>query len=127
MFVKAEWKGNGPHMPPIKHENLFRKPKAGKNRRVATVEEETLLLLKQLYIDVNDPRNEAIIRMLRETKNDFLTKLMHDDSRNLLCDIEPFRHKLLQARIKDPIHATTFVPMLESEIIDSTRTGFYLE
>jgi hypothetical protein len=65
--------------------------------------------------------------MLRETKNDFLSKLMHDDSRNLLADIEPFRHKLLQARHKDPINAFTFIPMLESEIIDSTRTGFYLE
>jgi hypothetical protein len=65
--------------------------------------------------------------MLRETKNDFLSKLMHDDSRNLLAEIEPFRHKLLQARLKDPINATTFIPMLESEIIDSTRTGFYLE
>lgn len=125
--MKAEWKGNGPHMPPIKHENLFRKPKAGKNRRVASAEEETLLLLRQLYIDVNDPRNEQIIKMLRETKNDFLVRLMADDSRNLLADQETFRHKLLQARLKDSLNSNVFIPMLEGEIIDSTRTSFYLE
>ena len=126
IFVKCEWKGNGPHMPPIKHENLFKKPKVAKNRREATQEEETLMLLKQLYLDVNDPRNENVIRLLRETKNEFLIKLLTDDSKNNLADLEPFRHKLLQARLKDPLFSHVFIPMLESEIIDSTRTGFYL-
>lgn len=64
--MKAEWKGNGPIMPPTKSENQFKKPKKGKNRRVYTIFEETLMLLKQLYIDVNDPRNEFIITFLRE-------------------------------------------------------------
>jgi hypothetical protein len=32
IFVKAEWKNNGPVMPPIKSENLFKKPKSAKNR-----------------------------------------------------------------------------------------------
>ena len=32
VFVKAEWKNYGPHMPPIKSENLFKKPKSAKNR-----------------------------------------------------------------------------------------------
>lgn len=31
-----------------------------------TLEEETLMLLKELYIDVNDPRNEGIIKILKE-------------------------------------------------------------
>lgn len=48
-------------MPPIKHENLFRKPKKGKNRKELTKSEEAKVLLQQLYIDVNDPRNESII------------------------------------------------------------------
>jgi len=30
------------------------------------------MLLKELYIDVNDPRNEKIIKLLKETKNEFL-------------------------------------------------------
>ena len=85
------------------------------------------MLLKQLYIDVNDPRNEQIIKMLKETKNEFLVKLMSDDAKNVLADIEPFRHKLLQNRTKDPLNSNVFIPFLEGELIDSTRTGFYLE
>jgi hypothetical protein len=60
------WQGNGPKMPPIKSENLFKKQKAHKNRNVYSIEEETMMLLKQLYIDVNDPRNEGIIKILKE-------------------------------------------------------------
>ena len=40
IYVKAEWKGNGPKMPPIKSENLFKKPKVHKNRKQYTIEEE---------------------------------------------------------------------------------------
>ena len=36
IFVKAEWKNNGAHMPPIKSENLFKKPKSAKNRKEYT-------------------------------------------------------------------------------------------
>jgi len=42
------------------------------------------MLLRQLYIDVNDPRNEQIITILREQKNEFLVKLFKEDSKNLL-------------------------------------------
>lgn len=86
------------------------------------------MLLKQLYIDVNDPRNQTIIKMLKETKNDFLIRLLNNDSKNLLADVKPFRHKLLQARAKDPFgFGKTFIPMLESELIDPTRNDFYLK
>ena len=53
------------------------------------------MLLKQLYLDVNDPRNENIIRLLKETKNEFLIKLLTEDSKNQLSDMVPFRQKLL--------------------------------
>jgi len=33
VFIKAEWKGNGPKMPPIRSENLFKKPLLHKNRK----------------------------------------------------------------------------------------------
>ena len=71
-------------MPPIKSENQFKKPKKGKNRREYTQQEEILMLLKQLYIDVNDPRNEQILTVLREQKNEFLVKLFREDSKNML-------------------------------------------
>ena len=86
------------------------------------------MLLKQLYIDVNDPRNQKIIKVLRETKNDFLVNLLKADSKNSMSDVKPFRHKLLQARQKDQANfGKVFIPMLESELIDSTRSSFYLE
>jgi len=75
---------------------------------------------------VNDPRNETIIKLLKETKNEFLAKLLYNDSKNLLADDEPFRHKLLKARNKDVTLANVFIPMLESELIDSSRTQFFL-
>jgi len=61
------------------------------------------MLLRQLYIDVNDPRNEKIIKFIKENKNEFLIKLLLEDSKNPLHSTEPFRHKLLQARAKDPL------------------------
>ena len=88
-------------MPPIRSENLFKKPMIHKNRKTYSQEEEYMMLLKQLYIDVNDPRNQKIIKVLRETKNDFLVNLLKADSKNSMSDVKPFRHKLLQARQKD--------------------------
>lgn len=126
LFVKAEWMNQGPLMPPVKSENIFKRPKSGKNRREFSQQEETLMLLRQLYIDVNDPRNEHVIRVLRETKNEYLVRLLFSDSKNLLADSEPFRHKLLKARNKDVTLKDIFVPMLEAELIDSSRTSFYL-
>lgn len=114
-------------MPPIKSENQFKKPSKGKNRREYTQQEEILMLLKQLYLDVNDPRNEQIIRVLKEQRNEFLVKLLKEDSKNLLSDLQPFRHKLIQARMKDPMIAHVFIPMLENELVDSSRTSFFLE
>ena len=85
------------------------------------------MLLKQLYIDVNDPRNEQILTVLREQKNEFLVKLFREDSKNMLSDMQPFRHKLLLSRNKDPMISNVFIPMLENEIVDSSKTAFYLE
>jgi hypothetical protein len=76
---------------------------------------------------VNDPRNEQIITILREQKNEFLVRLFREDSKNMLSDMKPFRHKLLQARIKDPMISNVFIPMFENEIVDSSKTAFYLE
>ena len=98
MFIKAEWKGSGPKMPPIRSENLFKKPMVHKNRKRYTSGEELMMLLRQLYIDVNDPRNQAIIKVLRETKNEFLVNLLRSDAKNMMADSAPFRHKLLLAR-----------------------------
>jgi hypothetical protein len=63
-------------MPPIKSIDLFKKPKSAKNRSEFSDKEEQMMLLKQLYIDVNDPRNEEVIRLLKETKNEYLVKLL---------------------------------------------------
>ena len=77
------------------------------------------MLLRQLYIDVNDPRNERIIKVLKETKNEFLIKLLKDDAKNPCSNLQPFRHMLLEARAKDPDLAKETIPLLESEVINS--------
>ena len=128
VFIKAEWKGSGPKMPPIRSENLFKKPMIHKNRKQYTQEQEYMMLLKQLYIDVNDPRNQRIIKVLRETKNEFLVNLLNADSKNLMSTSQPFRHKLLTARTKDAAgFGKVFIPLMEGELIDSARSTFYLE
>ena len=33
IYYKVEWKGNGPKMPPVKSENLFKTGKVEKNRK----------------------------------------------------------------------------------------------
>jgi hypothetical protein len=45
------------------------------------------MLLRQLYIDVNDPRNERIIKFIKETKNEFMIQLLKEDSRNPLSSL----------------------------------------
>ena len=127
IFVKAVWQGNGPKMPPVKSENLFKNSKSLKNRNTYSLEEEQLILLKKLYIDVNDTRNEGIIKIIKESRNEFFIKLLSDDAKNILAYAKPFRHKLLQLRAKDADAASMPIPLFESELIDSSRSSFYLE
>jgi hypothetical protein len=43
-------------------------------------------------------------------------------------ETQPFRHKLLESRAKDPAgFGKVFIPLLEGELIDSVRSSFYLE
>lgn len=76
---------------------------------------------------MNDPRNELIINDMRQQQNNFFGDLLKIDSKNLLHDIEPFRNKLLRARNSDITLANKFIPWLESELIDSSRSTIYLE
>jgi len=69
----------------------------------------------------------VIIKLLKESKNEFLVNLLNLDSKNLQQEAKPFRHKLLTARSKDVANfGKVFIPMLESELIDSARSSFYL-
>jgi hypothetical protein len=62
-------------MPPIKSENLFTKAAPPKNRH--KYDEKDLASL--LYIDVNDPRNEKVIKDLKFLGNEYLMAMMKDD------------------------------------------------
>ena len=127
IYLKAEWKGEGPEMPPMRSENIFKMNQVQKHRKQYTVSEQDRMLLRQLYIDVNDPRNEKIIKFIKETKNEFLIQMLMEDARNPLSRVEPFRHKLLEARNKDPLLSKVPIPLLEKEIIDATKNKFYLD
>jgi hypothetical protein len=123
MYIKAEWKGAGPQMPPIKSENLFNKAAPPKNRMLYDEEE----LAKNLYIDVNDPRNEKVMKDLKFLGNRYLQAMMDEDTKNDLHKIKSFRHQLLKHRAKNPLFSQMFIPLLENEIVDSNRTGVFLE
>lgn len=114
-------------MPPMRAENIFKHTTARKLRNYYNDIVQREILEQKLYIDVNDPRNEQTIKILRETKNDFLVKLLQLDAKNPLHDCVPFRHKLLLARMKDISLAKTPIPLLEKEIIDASRSKFYLD
>jgi hypothetical protein len=59
---------------------------------------------------MNDPRNEEIIRSIQMMKNDYLDRLLTNDSKYQLHDLESFRHKLLKARMNDPAYARIPIP-----------------
>ena len=105
-------------MPPMRSENVFRQSQPQKIRKEYSEEEQRRMLLRHLYIDVNDPRNERIIKILKETKNEFLLKLLREDAKNPVAYLKPFRHMLLEARGKDPELAKEAIPLLESEVIE---------
>lgn len=46
MYIKAEWKGEGPDMPPMRSENIFKQKKAEKVRLPYTEEEQERMLLR---------------------------------------------------------------------------------
>ena len=56
IYVKTDWKGNGPSMPPMKSEHLLMRTKSDKNRNVHSGDKQNN------FIDFNDPRNENIIK-----------------------------------------------------------------
>lgn len=53
--------------------------------------------------------------------------MLSDDSKNLLAETKPFRHRLLQLRTRDAELANIPIPMLENELIDSSRSSYFLE
>lgn len=68
-------------MPPIRSENLLKMPPPLKNRKDMQSITESL---RQLYIDVNDPRNNVIIKHIQMYGNAYLNQLFYQDSKNNL-------------------------------------------
>lgn len=127
IFVKAEWQGYGEQMPPAKSETLFQISSTGKNRNNISKIEYQRLLKDQTPLDVNDPRNADILNQIRQMKNDYLQKLLDQDCKFDLHDLQSFRHKLMLARISDPQYAAVPIPGLNSELVDRAKCSFYVE
>lgn len=81
VFIKAEWEGYGDQMPPARSETLLEMKTNEKNRFYYTKEEQHNLLQKQKPIDVNDPRNEEIIKAIQRMKNDYMDRLLANDAK----------------------------------------------
>lgn len=127
VFIKAEWHGYGDAMPPARSETLFTLNQIEKNRNYYTKQEEFELLEQQKPIDVNDPRNELIIKHMRNMKNDYMDRLLTLDSKFQLNDIDSFRHMLLNSRNTDPSCSQFPIPQLNSELISSDLGKFYVD
>lgn len=54
-------------MPPMKAENLFKQKAVEKVRQRYSKFEVLKVKARDMFIDMNDPRNEAILRYLRAT------------------------------------------------------------
>ena len=67
------------------------------------------------------------MKYVEKNGNSYLQKLFADDAKNNLNTVQPFRHMLLIERRNNPEWANMFIPMLESEIIDSSLTTCYLD
>ena len=52
--------------------------------------------------------------------------MFESDAKNGLNSLEPFRHKLMMERAKNPELKKLFIPMLEGELVDSERTTVFL-
>lgn len=81
IFVKAEWDGYGDQMPPARSESIFALDKGAKNRNYFTQQEQLTMFNEKRPIDMNDPRNEEIIRSIQMMKNDYLDTLLQSDSK----------------------------------------------
>jgi hypothetical protein len=46
LYIKAEWKGEGPDMPPIRSENMFRQRRADKVRLDYSEEDQERMLMR---------------------------------------------------------------------------------
>lgn len=76
---------------------------------------------------MNDPRNELIIKHMRNMKNDYMDRLLSLDAKFQLNDIESFRHMLMKARNQDPNCTFYPIPQLNSELINPDISKFYIE
>ena len=85
------------------------------------------MLKYEKQFDVNDPRNEQIIKSMRNMKNNYLDRLLDLDSKFLLSDTVSFRHMLMRDRQNDPTKTSIPIPMNNSELINSDLSKFYIE
>jgi hypothetical protein len=73
-------------------------------------EQQLRQILDEKPVDVNDPRNEEVLKKLRGMKSDYLDHLLADDARFQLHEVESFRHKLLRSRFEDPNYSHVPIP-----------------
>lgn len=113
-------------MPPASSRTIFQMGKLNKNRHEFDKKAVTSKLL-----DVNDPRNVEIMHQVQMMKNDYLEQLLKNDSKFQLFEFDgikdSFRHKLLKARMNDPVKSQIPIPQLCSELIQDGRSKYYID
>lgn len=115
-------------MPPIKSENLFKSRvhesdsqfgssyKKDYNLAVLNERDRQKFMAKILHIDVNDPRNEYLLKDIQD-KNEHLNRLLDEDSKIPLFNIKSFRHQLLVSKLSHIELTGKRIPIYEDDIV----------
>ena len=128
LFVKAEWVGFGDRLPPLKIVANKEGPDPNFHPEEELTEElKYEILHKDQYFDVNDPRNELKLKIMKEYKNSFLRGLLKRDAMIPLYGIVPSRHKLIKARYTNVEIMDESIPLLEEEILQNAKLKDFLD
>lgn len=110
---KAEWYGFGPTLPPASIDRF------GKSNIQGIKQKNIVDINIDKMIDLNDPRNEALLLKLREMKNKQMNDILKRDSMMPLADIESLRQKLYKIKYQKPELLKKKIPLTEEEIINN--------
>jgi hypothetical protein len=112
VLIKLEWEGRAPEMPPTKMEdrgNLY-------NKQYDFKQSIQKRYKYNFPYDLNDPRNIAILEMIKKRKTELLLKHLFKEYLIPFYDVESLRHFIFKQRQERLNLKPVRVPITETEI-----------
>ena len=112
IFIKAEWEGQAPDMPPTKIDdkgNLIKKQLNFKDLI-------TKINSYDYPFDINDPRNIMFFEQMKKKKTELLLKYLRKEYMLSFYDMKSLRHYLLSKRLEKFSLKKEKIPILEDQI-----------